>query len=57
MAGGVATVCAVFSVGGERDGGGEGGGASFNLLLALLCLTNTILSSQTVSGGKRHLES
>ena len=56
MAGGVATVCAVFSVGGEREGG-DGGEASFNLLLALLCLTNTILSSQTVSGGKRHLES
>ena len=55
MAGGVATVCAVFSVGGEREGGR--GEASFNLLLALLCLTNTILSSQTVSGGKRHLES
>ena len=52
MAGGVATVCAVF-----REGGGRGGGASFNLLLALLSLTNTILSSQSVSGGKRHLES
>ena len=40
-----------------REGGGGGEEASFNLLLALLCLTNTILSSQTVSGGKRHLES